>query len=129
MILAEDNVGFLLTTGSNHSVNLANLDRVNLLHGLLDHGLGCKFVNNEDKSVVVFNCLDGTFGASWVLNDCILVPGVLNFNAVGNSLSLARECKSLGASESDFVPCLGLLSGMSAFLDLICSGFGLNSKM
>ena len=59
MILGQDHVGLLQAAGRNHRINLAHLDRVELLYSLLDQGLRGTAVNNEDECVVVFDGLDG----------------------------------------------------------------------
>ena len=106
MILGEDNVSLLGTLGGDHGVNLADLDGVKILAGLLDHGLGGAAINYEDKGVVVLNGLDGRLGRSGVLDDGILVPGNLLGDRVDESLGLTGKGKSLGASEGGVVPLL-----------------------
>jgi hypothetical protein len=73
---------------------------------------------------LVFNCLDGTFGASGVLNDGVLVPGLLLCDTVLDSFGLAGKGKSLGKSKGYFGPGLGLSSGVDTLLHLfsgLCS--------
>ena len=106
MVLGEDHVSLLLATGGDHGVNLADLDVVEVLAGLLDHGLGGTAINHEDKGVVVLNSLDGRLGRTGVLHDGVLVPGDLLGNRVHDSLGLTGEGQSLGASEGGVVPLL-----------------------
>ena len=125
MLLGEDHVGFLLAAGGDHGVDFADLDRVELLAGLLDHGLGGALVDDEHKGVVVLNGLDGRLGAAGVLNDGVLVPGVLLLYGVRNTFGLAGKGEGLGASEGDLGPGLGLGGVVGALLDLSRSLLGL----
>ncbi len=125
MFLGEDHVGLLLATGGDHGVYLADLDRVELLAGLLDHWLSRTLVNDENQGVVVFNGLDGRLGAARVLHDGVLVPGVLLLDSVCNTFGFAREGQSLGTSEGDLGPGLSFGGIVGALLDLSRSLLGL----
>ena len=70
---------------------------------------------------MVFNCLDGTLGTSGVLNDGVLVPGLLFRDTVLDSFGLAGKSKSLGKSKGNFGPGLGLSSGVDTLLHLFSS--------
>ena len=91
------------------------------MDGLLDQRLGGAFVNDKNESVVVFNSLDSAFGTSGLLNNGVLVPGDLLLDTVRNSFGFASKSKSLGASESDLVPLLGLGSGVGSLLHYFSS--------
>ena len=120
VLFGEDHVGFLLATGGDHGVYLADLDRVEFLAGLLDHWLGRALVNNENKGVMVFNGLDGGLGAARVLNDGVLVPSVLLLYGVCNTFGLAGEGQSLGTSEGNLGPGLSLGGVVGALFHLRC---------
>ena len=118
MVLGEDHVSLLGSLRGYHGVDLADLDRVEVLASLLNHGLGCTSVNHEDEGVVVLDGLDGRLGASGVLHDGVLVPGDLLGDRANDSLCLAGKGEGLGASEGSVVPFLRLDGGMSALLHL-----------
>jgi len=127
-ILGEDNVSLLQATGSNQSVNFADLDLVKFFNWLLDHWLSCALVNNENEGVLVFSSLDGTFGASGVLNDGVLVPGLLFRDTVWDSFGLAGKSKSLWESKGNLGPGLGLGSGVDTLLHLFSSLYSLTQR-
>ena len=106
MVLGENHVSLLGSLRGDHGVDLADLDRVEVLASLLNHGLGGTSVNHEDEGVVVLDGLDGRFGRSGVLDDGVLVPGNLLGDRVDDSLGLTGKGKSLGASEGGVVPLL-----------------------
>ena len=118
MVLGENHVSLLGSLRGDHGVDLADLDRVEVLASLLNHGLGGTSVNHEDEGVVVLDGLDGRLGASGVLHDGVLVPGDLLVDRVNDSLSLAGKGEGLGASEGSVVPFLRLGGGVSALLNL-----------
>jgi hypothetical protein len=109
-------VSLLLTIGSNEGVDSLDLDLVKLLAGSLDNGLLGASVNDEDEGVVVFDGLDGGFGAHGELDDGVGVEdnGVLGSDSKGNGGALL----GLGdwATEGSVVPDLSLLGGVGTFL-------------
>ena len=129
VVLGKDHVGLLLATGGDKGVYLADFDLVKLLASLFDHRLGGALVNHEDKGVVVFNSLDGTFGAAGELDHGELVPGVLLLDRVGDSFSLAGKGQGLGASESGFGPDLVLLRSVNALFGDFGNCLRLNSSI
>ena len=118
MVLGEDHVSLLGSLRGDHGVDLADLDRVEVLASLLNHGLSGTSVDYEYEGVVVLDRLDGRLGASGVLDDGVLVPGDLLVDRVNDSLSLAGKGEGLGASEGGVVPFLGLGSGVNTLLNL-----------
>ena len=121
MLLGKDNVCLLFTSWCNHSVYLADFDWIEVLACLLNIGFGGALVNNKDESVVIFNCLDCTFGASWVFDNGVLVPCMFLLDTVWNSFGLTGKSESLWKSECDLGPGLCLGSGMNSLLYLLCS--------
>lgn len=75
VLLGQDNVGLLVTIGSDEGVDSLHGDVVEVLASLADGGLGGSLVNDEHERVVVFNSLDGALSAQGVLHDGVLVPG------------------------------------------------------
>ena len=69
MHLVKNNISLLVSVWSDKSVHFSNLDVVQFLASLSDGWLGSALVNKEDKSVVVFDSLDGSFTAEWVSDD------------------------------------------------------------
>ena len=84
--------------------------------GLLDHGLVGSSVNDEHQSVVVFDGLDSAFGGKGVLNDGVLVEGLLLLDALSCVFGLSVKSESLGSSESGFCPDLVLSNGVRTLL-------------
>ena len=125
MVLGEDHVGLLQAARRDHGVNLADLDGVKVLDGLLDQGLGGAAVNDKDEGVVVLDGLDGRLRGSGLLHDGVLVPGDDLVDTVNDRLGFAGKCEGLGASECRVVPFLGLCGGVCAFLDLLSNLFSL----
>ena len=68
LVAGEGDVSLLLTSWGDEGVNLLDLDAVELGASLLDHDLGGSLVNDENKSVAIFDGLDGGFRAEWVLD-------------------------------------------------------------
>ena len=73
----DNDVSLLESIWSDESVNSGNLDIVEFLAGLLNHGLVGSSVNDEHQCVVVFDGLDGALSGEGVLDDGVLVPGLL----------------------------------------------------
>ena len=65
MVLAEANLGLLLSYCSIEGVNLELIES----HAcFLDHFLVCSFVNDKYKSVTFLNSLDSGLTGEWVLD-------------------------------------------------------------
>ena len=73
LVLRESNVGLLLTLWSNQSVNFLDLNLIKFSTSFLDHFLIGFLVNDENKSVAVFDGLDGGLTRQWVLDNSILI--------------------------------------------------------
>ena len=116
LVLGQDHVGLLLTSGSNHSVYFAHLDVVEVLDALADHGLGRTAVNNKDQGVVILGDLHCALGGLGVFDNCVLVPGSLASEGVADDLLLAGKRESLGETESDLGPSLVLCTNMFSIL-------------
>ena len=116
LVGSESNVSLLLTVGSHEGVDSGDSDLVEFLTGLLDGGLLGSTVADEDEGVVVFDGLDGGFGAHGELDDGVGVEdnGVLGSDSKGNGGALL----GLGdwATEGGVVPDLSLLGGVGTFL-------------
>jgi len=129
VVLGEDHVGLLQAAGGDHGVNLADLNGVEVLDGLLDQGLGGTTVNDKDKGVVVFDGLDGRLRGSGLLYDCVLVPSDDLVDTVHDCLGLAGKSEGLRASEGGVVPLLGFGSGVRTLLDLFSNLLSLQGSI
>lgn len=126
MLLGEDAVGLLLTTGSDKSVNLLDLDVVELVDSLLDSRLGGTAVNDENKGVVVFNGLDSGFSSAGELDNGVFVPGVLLHDGVAFDLGGTELGESSLKTEGGLGPYLVLANLVGTFLDLLLDSLSLN---
>ena len=104
MVRRKSNVGFLVTSWGNEGVNFLNLDVVQLLARLLNHSFICSLVNDEYECIVVFNGLDGRLTAQWVLDDSILVEGVIFIHSSQDILWGSLLHHSLWSSEGCLSP-------------------------
>ena len=120
---SNDDVGLLETVGSVEGVDLGDLEVVEVLAGLLDQWFVGSSVDDEHEGVVVLNGLDGALGGQGVLDDGVLVPGLLLLNTLALVLGLSGQLQSLGSSEGGLGPHLVLSDGVLALLD--SSGGGL----
>ena len=84
--------------------------------GFLDHGLVCSSVNDEHQCVVVFDGLDGALSADWVLDDGVLVEGLLLGDASSLILGFTGKSQGLWSSEGGVGPHLVLSDGVGALL-------------
>ena len=116
LITGESNVSFLFSSWSVKSVNFLYFDLVKLLACLLDHLLVSSFVDDEDESVVVFDCLDGRLTAQWVFDNSVLVESVVCLDCLEQNLWNSLLRINLWSSESCFSPDLSLEFGVSSFL-------------
>ena len=129
MLLVEDNVGLLLTTGSDEGVDLLDLNVVVLLAGLLDGGLAGALVNDEHEGVVVFDGLDGGLGGAGELHNGVLVPGDLLVDRVDSGLGGASDSEGLGETEGGLGPDLVLADGVYTLLHVFGNSLSLNSNL
>ena len=116
LVGGEGHVGLLFSVGSHEGIDSLDLDFVQFLAGLLDNGLLGASVADEHEGVVVFNGLDGAFGAHGVLDDGV---GVENNGLVGSDSESNRvSLLSLGdgATEGNLVPHLSLPGLVGSFL-------------
>ena len=116
LLLRDNNVGLLESIWSDEGVYSGDLDFVEILAGLLDHGLVGSSVNDEYQSVVVLNGFDGALSAQWVLYDGEHVPGLFLLNGVTDILGLSSKSKSLWSSEGGVGPHLVLSNSVTALL-------------
>ena len=116
MITGEGDVGLLLTSWSDESVNLLDLDAVKLGASLLDHDLGGSLVHDEHKGVAVLDGLDSGFGAQWVLDDGKSIESNHWLDGFQDNLWSSALSQGAWSLEGGFVPNLGFLGGMSSFL-------------
>ena len=119
MLLGEGHVGLLVAVRSDEGVHLSDGDAVELLASLADGGLGGALVNDEDERVVVLNRLDGALSAEGVLHDSVHVPSRLLLEAVHLGLGVAALSQSLGQTEGNLGPDLGLLGSVRALLHVL----------
>ena len=129
MFLGEDDISFLISSGTDEGVNSLNLDSVKFLAGLADHVLAGTTVYNEHEGVVIFNGFDGAFGAQRVFDHGVLVPGALLDNALFPGNGGAGKSEGLGLTEGDFVPLFSLLFGVCTFLNSSSSRLCLNKQL
>ena len=125
MSLGEHNVSLLESLWRDQCVNSLYLDVVQLTASLSDGWLSGSLVHLENESVVIFNGLDCSLTTDWVLDDGVLVPGrfLLHTSSWGEWLASNRQ--GFWSAESNFVPNLRSFLGMSAFLHVFGSLFGL----
>ena len=116
MVGGESDVSLLLASGGVKSVDLLDLELVKSLASLLNHFLVGSFVNDEYKSVVVLNGLDGGLAAQGVLDDSELVESVVSLDGLQEDLGTSLLHGSLRQSEGGFGPDLGFLGGVSSLL-------------
>ena len=69
LLWGHNDVGLLLSGGGDEGVHFFDLDVVELFASLLDLGLGGLEMSNKDKSVVIFNSLDGALSRQGVPDD------------------------------------------------------------
>ncbi len=103
---------------------MLNFDVVQLGAGLLDHGFVGSSVHDEHEGVVVLDGLNGTFGAEWVLDDSVLVPGGLLLDTLSFVLGLSGKLQCLWSSKCRVGPDFVLSDCVGALLDSIGSSFG-----
>ena len=80
-------------------------------------------MNDENKSVVVLNGLDGGFTGKWVLDNSESVESVVGFDGSEEDLGRSLLNGSLWSSEGDLVPDFSLLSSVSTLLNSGRGGF------
>lgn len=91
VVFAQSHISLLLPSWCDQSVDLLAFDAVEVLHGLLDLALVGLNVNNEHKSIAVFNQFHGRFRGKRVFNDRVLVECVLLASAETLVFGLARK--------------------------------------
>jgi hypothetical protein len=117
LVLRESNVGLLLTLWSNQSVNFLDLDVIKFRTSFLDHFLIGFLVDDENKSVAVFNGLDGGFTGQWVLDNSILIESNDWLNSFQDVLWRSLLLEASWSLEGGSVPNLGFFGGMSTLLN------------
>ena len=127
VLLSRDHdISLLEAVGSDECVDSRDLDVIEFLASFLDHWLVSSSVNDEHQCIVVFNGLDGALSAQRVLNDGVLVPGLLQLDALSSVLGSAVKSESLGSSEGGVGPNLVLSDAVSSLLDSSGGSFGLS---
>ena len=116
MLSGDHDVCLLEAIGSDEGVHSRDLDVVELLAGFLDHWFVSFHVHDEHQCVVVFNGLDGALSAQWVLDDGILVPGLLSLDASSGVLGGTGKSEGLGSSEGGVGPHLVLSDCVASLL-------------
>jgi len=114
LVAREGNVGLLFASWGDQSVNLLHLDFVHLGAGSLDHGFGRFFVHDENKSVAVFNGLDGGFRAQWVLDHGEFIESNHWLHGFQDGLWASLLGESSWPLERSSVPNLSFFGGMSS---------------
>ena len=125
LIAWECNVCFLLSSWGDEGVNFLDLNWVEIGAGLLDHFLIGFFVNNEYKSVAVFDGLNGRFTAQWVLDNSVLIESNDWLNSFQDVLWRSLLLEASWSLEGGSVPDLGFFGSMSSLLhgglDFLCN--------
>ena len=116
LVCGQYDVSLLLSVRAYKCVHSLDLDIVQILAGFLDLRLIGSAVNDENKSVIVFNSLNGAFSTQRMLDNGILVPCMLFWTTTLVVLWFAVQLESSRASECDFGPDLVLLLLVSSFL-------------
>ena len=117
LVLRESNVGLLLTLWSNQSVNFLDLNLIKFSTSFLDHFLIGFLVNDENKSVAVFDGLDGGLTRQWVLDNSILIESNDWLNSFQDVLWRSLLLEASWSLEGGSVPNLGFFGGMSTLLN------------
>ena len=123
LVTGELNVCLLKTFWGNKSVNLFNLDFVELLNGLFDHFLVWILVYYENQGIIVFNIFNCTFAAQWVLNHVEEGSGVQFWYSSQLVLWVSLLSQCLWSSECSFGPQFCFLQCVSSFFH--CGSCGL----
>ena len=121
IVTDESAVGLLLASGGDKSVDLLNLDPVELLDGVLDGGLVGGLLNEEDDGVLLRDVhILSSLGVNGLLDDIEKVRNV--FFRDGSERILGASLLSLSnrSLESGGLPDLSLLGLMASLLN----GFG-----
>jgi hypothetical protein len=82
-IRVQTNISLLGSIRTDQSVDLGNINIIKTLDSILDLCLVGANICNKDKSIIVLNLLQSTFGSEWVLDDSVLIKK----SEFGNSLS------------------------------------------
>ena len=91
VVFAESHVALLQASRSDQSVDLFTFNVVKLFYCRLDLSLVCLDIHNEDKSVAILNQLHGRLGGQGVLDNGMIVDGILFGCALVLVLGLSRE--------------------------------------
>lgn len=82
MVSGQSDVSLLGTVWSDQSVDLLNVNLVQLLDSSLDLVLVSLQANLENQGVTVLNLLDGSLRGNWGLNDLVGVHSVVVWNGL-----------------------------------------------
>ena len=116
LIAGESNISFLLTSWSDEGVNFLDLNWIEIGAGLLNHFLIGFLVNDENKSVAVFDGLNGGFTAQWVLDNSIFIESNDWLNSFQDVLWWSLLFEASWSLEGGSVPDLGFFDSMSSLL-------------
>lgn len=97
----------------DQSVDLDGVDVVELLQGVLDLGLVCLDVDDEDEGVVLLDLLHGALSVERVDDDLVLIETGLVVDGLAGVLGVASQRQGLGLTEGRRGPDLELLVGVN----------------
>lgn len=120
MVSGQSNVSLLGTVWSDQSVNLLNVNLVQLLNSSLDLVLVSLQANLEYQGVTVLDLLDSGLGGNWRLNDLVGVHSVVVWNGLSGVSWVLSQLQGLWQSEggrsSDLLGLLRVGTLQSRFL-------------
>lgn len=112
MVSSQSDVSLLGTVWSDQSVNLLDVDLVQLLNGSLDLVLVSLDANLQNQGVSVLNLLDGGLGGKWGLDDLVGIQSVVVWDGLSGVSWRSGQLQSLWQSEGGVGSHLGDLLGV-----------------
>jgi hypothetical protein len=79
----------------DQSINLGNLDVIQLLDSILDLSLVSQKIDYENKGIVVFDLFHSRFGSQWRFDDAVLVHFVAGWHGLASILWSTSQLKGL----------------------------------
>lgn len=120
MVSGQSDVSLLGTVWSDQSVNLLNVNLVQLLDSSLDLVLVSLQADLENQGVTVLNLLNSSLRGNWGLNDLVGVHSVVVRNGLSGVERVLSQLQGLWQSEgrrsSDLNSLLGVVTLQSRFL-------------
>lgn len=113
MVSSQSDVSLLGTVWSDQSVDLLNVDLVQLLNGSLDLVLVSLDANLQNQGVTVLDLLDGSLRSNWGLNDLVGIQSVVVWDGLSGVSWRSSQLQGLWQFEGGGGSHLGNLLGVS----------------